>query len=420
LTDEIKRLIRRGADANEADISITEVGGTVGDIEGQPFLEAIRQMRNEEGRDNVLYVHVTFLPYIGATHELKTKPTQHSVNELRRIGIQPDVILCRSDFPVPESIRDKISLFCDVDKEAVVSLETSETIYEVPLVLEDAGIGDFICNRLGLEPGEPDLGSWYLLVNRLREQREQIHIAIVGEHVQLEDAYYSVREALVHAALVHEAEPAFHWIDSRQLADGDCSQLRNVQGIVIPGSSHYKSLDGLVMAAGYARVNGIPFLGLDTGMHAMIVDFARTIPGLEDADSSEYQPATAHPVVERIANGDSPGVRKGTIPCRLAAGTRAAVAFEDGLTYERHLHTHELNGHYRARLRTAGLIPSGVSADDQSVAIVEIRDHEWMVGCQFHAEFKSRPDLPHPLFVAFTAAAKRTLIEGAQPSLPIT
>ncbi|MBN1151967.1 MAG: CTP synthase [Dehalococcoidia bacterium] len=420
LTDEIKRLIRRGADANEADIAITEVGGTVGDIEGQPFLEAIRQMRNEEGRDNVLYVHVTFLPYIGATHELKTKPTQHSVNELRRIGIQPDVILCRSDYPVSESIRDKISLFCDVEKDAVVSLETSETIYEVPLVLEAAGIGDFICSRLRLQAAAPDLEGWRTLVSRLKQPREPVHIAIIGEHVQLQDAYYSVREALVHAALVHDCEPAFHWIDSRELAAGDCAQLRTVQGIVVPGSTHYGSIDGLITAAAYARGNGIPFLGLDSGMHAMIVEFARTIPGMEEAHSSEYQPTTTIPVVDRTPNGDATGLRQGTIPCKLVEGTRTAAAFQTQLTYERHRHSHELNGHYRAQLRKAGLIPSGVSADEQFVDIVEVKDHEWMVGCQFHAEFRSRPDLPHPLFVAFVAAAKRTLVEGAQPSLPIT
>jgi len=419
LTDEIKRLIRRGADANEADIAIVEVGGTVGDIEGQPFLEAIRQMRNEEGRDNVLYVHVTFLPYIAATHELKTKPTQHSVNELRRIGIQPDVILCRSDYPVSEALRDKISLFCDVDREAVVSLETSDTIYEVPLVLESAGLGDFICSRLELPRQQPDLDRWQSLVDRIKLPREPVHIAIVGEHVRLQDAYYSVREALVHAALTHDCEPVFHWIDSRQLADGDCSQLRNVQGIVIPGSSHYRGIEGLVVAAGYARRNGVPFLGIDTGMHAMIVEFARSIPGLEDAHSTEFQAEAIHAVVDRTADADASGLRRGTIPCKLVADTKAARAFDTGLSYERHRHSHELNAHYRARLRNAGLIPSGVSADDQFVDIVEVKDHDWMVGCQFHAEFKSRPDLPHPLFVAFVGAAKGTLLEGAQPTLPI-
>ncbi len=419
LTDEIKRLIRRGADANEADIAIVEVGGTVGDIEGQPFLEAIRQMRNEEGRDNVLYVHVTFLPYIGATHELKTKPTQHSVNELRRIGIQPDVILCRSDFPVSASIRDKISLFCDVDADAVVSLETSETIYEVPLVLEAAGLGDFICTRLNLAAQQPDLEGWMSLVDRLKQPREPVHIAIVGEHVQLQDAYYSVREALVHAALVHGCEPAFHWIDSRRLSTGDCSELRNVQGIVVPGSSHYQSIDGLIAAASYARTSGIPFLGIDTGMHAMIVEFARTVHGLETAHSSEFCPATNHPVVDGTTGGEANGLRQGTIPCKLVAGTKTRAAFGRELSYERHRHSHELNGHYRKQLRDAGLLPSGVSADDQFVDVVELKEHAWMLGCQFHAEFKSRPDQPHPLFVGFVAAAKNTLVEGAQPSLPI-
>ena len=419
LTDEIKRLIRRAADASEADIAIVEVGGTVGDIEGQPFLEAIRQMRNDEGRDNVLYIHVTFLPYIAATHELKTKPTQHSVNELRRIGIQPDVILCRSDYPVSESLRDKISLFCDVERDAVVSLQTSETIYEVPLVLESAGIGDFISNRLGLAPQPPDLAGWMSMVERLKQPREPVHIAIVGDHVQLQDAYYSVREALVHAALVHGCEPAFHWIDSRQMATGDCSQLRNVQGIVIPGSSHYEGIDGLIAAAGYARTHGVPFLGIDVGMHAMIVEFARTVPGLETAHSSEFRSTTPHAVVDRSPSVDASGLRLGTIPCKLLEGTKAGAAYESGLSYERHRHSHEMNSHYRAQLRKAGLIPSGVSADDQFVDVVEFKDHDWMVGCQFRAEFKSRPDQPHPLFLAFVAAARRTLVEGAQPSLPI-
>jgi CTP synthase len=420
LTDEIKRLIRRGADANEADIAIVEVGGTVGDIEGQPFLEAIRQMRNEEGRDNVLYVHVTFLPYIAATRELKTKPTQHSVNELRRIGIQPDVILCRSDFPVSDSIRDKISLFCDVEKEAVVALETSETIYEVPLVLEKAGLGTFICSRLGMPCHAPDLDGWQSMVARLKEPRDPVHIAIVGDHVRLQDAYYSVREALVHAALVHNCEPQFHWIDSRELAGGECPQLRSVQGIVIPGSSHYGSIDGLIAAANYARVHGVPCFGIDTGMHAMIVEFARTIPGLEDAHSTEFHAMTAHAVVDRTTGDTASGMRQGTIPCKLLRGTKAAAAFEELLSYERHRHSHELNGHYSAALRNAGLIPSGVSADDQFVDVIEVRDHRWMVGCQFHAEFKSRPDQPHPLFVAFVGAARDTLLEGAQPALPIT
>ncbi len=420
LTDEIKRLIRRGADASEAEIAIVEVGGTVGDIEGQPFLEAIRQMRNEEGRDNVLYVHVTFLPFIGATRELKTKPTQHSVNELRRIGIQPDVILCRSDLPVPESIRDKISLFCDVEREAVVSLVTSDTIYEVPLLLEDAGLGNFLCERLGLTGREADLDGWRALVERLKEPREPVHIAIVGEHVQLQDAYYSVREAIVHAALVHDREPVFHWIDSRELPSGNFAHLLNVQGIVVPGSSHYSSIDELIMVAGYARTKGIPFLGIQAGMHSMILEFARNAAGISDAHSTELEPSSANPVVDRTIDSDPSGLRRGTFPCRIADRTRAAMAFETGLSYERHRHSHELNNHFRARLRDLGLLCSGLSADDEFVDLVEVRDHTWMVGCQFHPEFKSRPDQPHPLFVAFVGAAKNVLLEGTQPTLPIS
>ncbi len=419
LTDEIKRLIRRGADANEADIAIVEVGGTVGDIEGQPFLEAIRQMRNEEGRDHVVYVHVTFLPYIAATHELKTKPTQHSVNELRRIGIQPDVILCRSDYPVSESIKDKISLFCDVDREAVVALETSETIYEVPLLLEEAHLGEYLCGRLGLDCRPADLAGWRALVEQLKQPRDPVHIAIVGDHVQLQDAYYSVREALVHAGLVHQREVALHWIDSRPLAGDECASLRVAQGIVVPGSSHYDNIDGLIAAAKFARINGIPFFGLDTGMHAMVVEYARDVAGIVGAHSTEFSPDTAGPVIDRALEADASGMRRGTFPCKLVEGTKAAAAYGSLLSYERHRHSHELNGHYGPPLRDAGLVSSGVSADDQYVDIVEVKDHVWMVGCQFHAEFKSRPDAPHPLFVAFVGAARDVVLAGTQPSLPI-
>ncbi len=419
LTDEIKRLIRRGADANEADIAIVEVGGTVGDIEGQPFLEAIRQMRNEEGRDNVVYVHVTFLPYIGATKELKTKPTQHSVNELRRIGIQPDVILCRSDLPVSESIRDKISLFCDVEKEAVVALETSNTIYEVPLLLEEAGLGDYLCNRLGLANPTPDLDQWQALVDRLKELHDPIHIAVVGEHVRLWDAYYSVREAIVHAALKHDREPVLHWVDSRELAENNAAPLRNVQGIVIPGSSHYSSIEGLVIAVEYARTHGIPLLGINSGMHSIVIEYARNVAGLEGAHSTEFAPSTLHPVIDHTVDGDSSGSRRGTLPCKLTAGTRAAAAYGSGLTYERHRHAFELNNHYRPQLRNAGLVQSGLSADDEAVVLVELRDHAWMIGCQFHPEFRSRPDQPHPLFVSLISAADAVMLEGTQSPLPI-
>ena len=420
LTDEIKRLIRRGADANEADIAIVEVGGTVGDIEGQPFLEAIRQMRNEEGRENVVYVHVTFLPYIRATHELKTKPTQHSVNELRRIGVQPDVILCRSDHPISDAIREKISLFCDVDQAAVVSLVTSSIIYEVPLILEEAGLGEFLCDRLNLTSRKPDLDGWRNLVERLKEDSEPVHIAVVGDHVQLQDAYYSVREALRHAALVHDRGTILHWVDSRSLSDGDCSPLKNMQGIVVPGSSYYENMDGIIAAANYARTSGIPFLGLTTGMHAMIVEFAKNVAGIEGAGSAEFCADSPNLVVDRTLDADVSGLRRGTYPCKLVEGTHAAEAFESGLTFERHRHAYEMSTHFRRRLRDAGLVASGVSADDELVDIVEVADHPWMLGCQFHPEFKSRPDMPHPLFVAFMAAAGEVLLEGAQPSLPIS
>jgi len=420
LTDEIKRFIRQGADAQDADISIVEVGGTVGDIEGQPFLEAIRQMRNEEGRDNVVYVHVTFLPYIRATHELKTKPTQHSVNELRRIGVQPDVILCRSDYPVSDSIRDKIALFCDVETEAVVPLVTSDTIYDVPLRLEDAGLGRYLCARLGLPDREPDLDEWTTMVGSLREPRDPVNIAIIGEHVALQDAYYSVREALVHAGLPLALDPQITWIDSRSLAEGDCSALKRVQGIVLPGSSHYGSIDGLIAAAEYAREHDVPFLGLGTGMHAMVIDIARHAAGLPTAHSSEYAQGVTEAVIDGTSSPDAFGLRIGTYPCRLQAGTRAAEAYATELTYERHRHSHEMNRRYSRVLLEAGLIVSGKSADDVYIDVVEAAEHRWMVGCQFHAEFKSGPNRPHPLFSAFLSAARVYYLEGAQPTLPIT
>jgi CTP synthase len=420
LTDEIKGLIRQGADAQDADVAIVEVGGTVGDIEGQPFLEAIRQMRNEEGRENVVYVHVTFLPYIAATHELKTKPTQHSVNELRRIGIQPDVILCRSDYPVSDSIRDKIALFCDVDSEAVVPLVTSETIYDVPLRLEASGIGRYLCCRLGLPERQPDLTEWSAMVESLGEPREPVNIAIIGEHVALQDAYFSVREALVHAALPLGIDPRITWIDSRTISAEDCTSLKRMQGIVLPGSSHYRSIDGLVAVAEYARSERVPFLGLGTGMHAMVIDLARHVAGLPNACSTEYAEGDCEPVIDRTTASDVLGLRRGTYPCRLVKDSRAYAAYGTELTYERHRHSHEMNRHHLRALKKAGMVMSGRSADDVYVDVVELADHPWMLGCQFHAEFKSGPNRPHPLFSAFLSASRDYFLEGAQPTLPIT
>jgi len=383
VTNEIKSRIRKVAEISKAELVIVEVGGTVGDIEGQPFLEAIRQMRKDEGRDNVLYIHVTFLPHIAATDELKTKPTQHSVNELRRIGIQPDVILCRSDKEISGGVKDKISLFCDVDKEAVISLVTSETIYEVPLLLEDAGLGEFIVRRLGLRAGKSNLEEWRDIVTRLKAPKEAVIIGLVGKYVELRDAYYSVREALCHAALAHKRAVKIEWLDSEQLDGMADDKLGQVQGIIVPGGFGYRGIEGMIKAAKFAREREIPYLGLCLGMQTMVIEFGRHV---------------FH---------------------TLVAGTLAARAYGSEVVYERHRHRYEFNNLFRQPLEEAGLVPSGVSPDGNLVEITELREHPWMLACQFHPEFKSRPDSPHPLFSGFIGAAKETLVEGAQTSLPL-
>ena len=424
VTSEIKRRIREVAEISQSELIIVEVGGTVGDIEGQPFLEAIRQMRKDEGRDNVLYIHVTFLPHIAATDELKTKPTQHSVNELRRIGIQPDVILCRSDKEISEGIKDKISLFCDVDKEAVISLVTSETIYEVPLLLEDAGLGEFIVSRLRLKVGKSNLEEWRDMVARLKAPKELIIIGLVGKYVELRDAYYSVREALCHAALAHNREVKIEWLDSEELDGTADDKLGHVQGIIVPGGFGYRGIEGMIKGAKFARESKVPYLGLCLGMQIMVIEFGRHVFRTENVNSTEFDASSAYPVIDLLP--EQHGVeqkggtmRLGTYPCHLVAGTTASRAYGTEVVYERHRHRYEFNNHFRQPLEEAGLVPSGLSPDGRLVEITELRDHPWMLACQFHPEFKSRPDSPHPLFLGFIGAAKETLVEGAQTSLPL-
>ncbi|MCJ7576524.1 MAG: CTP synthase [Dehalococcoidia bacterium] len=424
VTNEIKRRIRRVAEISQADIVIVEVGGTVGDIEGQPFLEAIRQMRKDEGRDNVLYIHVTFLPHIAATDELKTKPTQHSVNELRRIGVQPDVILCRGDKEISGAIRDKISLFCDVDKEAVISLVTSETIYEVPLLLEDAGLVEFIVRRLGLRAERSNLEEWRAMVAKLKAPKEPVTIGLVGKYVGLRDAYYSVREALCHAALAHNRAVKIEWLDSEQLDGMADDKLRQVQGIIVPGGFGYRGIEGMIKAAQFARKREIPYFGLCLGMHIMVIELGRHVFHTDKVNSTEFDAASAYPVIDllpeqRGVEEKGGTMRLGTYPCQLVAGTIAARTYGVQVVYERHRHRYEFNNDFRQPLEEAGIVASGLSPDGRLVEITELRDHPWMLGCQFHPEFKSRPDFPHPLFVGFIGAAKETLIEGAQTSLPL-
>jgi len=424
VTNEIKSKIREVAEISKADLVIVEVGGTVGDIEGQPFLEAIRQMRKDEGRDNVLYVHVTFLPHIAATDELKTKPTQHSVNELRRIGIQPDIIVCRSDKEISEAIKDKISLFCDVDKEAVIALVTSGTIYEVPLLLEDAGLGEFIVNRLRIKVGRSNLEEWRDMVTRLKTPKELVVIGLVGKYVELRDAYYSVREALCHAALAHDREVKIEWLDSEELDGMADDKLGQVQGIIVPGGFGYRGIEGMVKSAKFAREREVPYLGLCLGMQIMVIEFGRHVFGTDKVNSTEFNVSSAYPVIDLLP--DQQGVvqkggtmRLGTYPCHLVKGTMAARAYDTEVVYERHRHRYEFNNNFRQQLEEAGLVASGLSPDGRLVEITELREHPWMLACQFHPEFRSRPDSPHPLFLGFIGAAKETLVEGAQTSLPL-
>jgi len=425
VTTEIKKRFRRLAEKSQADVVIIEVGGTVGDIEGQPFLEAIRQMRKDAGRDNVLYIHVTLLPYINSTKELKTKPTQHSVNELRRIGIQPDIIICRSDYPISDGIRDKISLFCDVEREAVIPLPTVSTIYEVPLVLEEEGLGQLVVSKLGLKEGKTNLDSWREMVRCLKEPCETVNIALVGKYVELEDAYYSVREALCHAGLYHNRDVNLEWVHSEELEkDGGEALLRQAQGIVVPGGFGIRGIEGMVRAATYARENKIPYLGLCLGMQVMVIEFARHVLSSDKANSTEFDASTPYPVIgllpEQRAIKDKGGtMRLGVYPCHLVSGSRAAMAYGQSLVYERHRHRYEFNNEYRAILEEAGMVYSGLSPDGRLVEICELADHPWMVSCQFHPEFGSRPNRPHPLFCGFVAAAKDVMREGAQPSLPL-
>ncbi len=424
VTNEIKRRIKQVAEVSGADVVIAEIGGTVGDIEGLPFLEAIRQMRRDEGRDNLLYVHVTFLPHIAATDELKTKPTQHSVNELRRIGIQPDVILCRSDREMPKEIRDKIALFCDVDSEAVIPLATSETIYEVPLLLEDAGLADFIVSHLGLKAESSDLDDWRRMVYRLKSPKELVKIGLVGKYVELKDAYYSIREALGHAALFHDREVQIDWIDSEELEGGHYDRLKKVQGIIVPGGFGYRGIGGMMEAATYARVHKVPYLGICLGMQVMVIEFARHVFNSSDPDSTEFNPTTLYPVIDllpdqRIIADKGGTMRKGSYPCQLLPGSRAARSYEVVLVHERHRHRYEFNNQFRTRLQEEGLVYSGVSPDGLIVEMCEISDHPWMVGCQFHPEFRSRPNQPHPLFRGFIDAAKDVLIDESQAPLPL-
>ena len=410
VTNEIKERIL-GLTATDADVIITEVGGTVGDIEGLPFLEAIRQFRKDIGRDNVLYIHLTLIPYLKGSAELKTKPTQHSVNELRRIGIQPDVIICRSDRPVDQAVKSKIGLFCDLEPEAVISAIDVDNIYEVPLRFNSEGLDEIILEMLKLKAGPIDLSTWRELVAKIQESLAKVRIAIVGKYVQLPDAYLSIVEALKHAGFSAGSQVEIDWVDAERISPKEIhTRLMGADGILVPGGFGVRGIEGKIKAISHARINNIPFLGICLGMQCAVIEFARHVAGMDNANSSEFDRATPYPVIDLMSDqrqiAEKGGtMRLGSYPCRLEPGSRTQKAYDEKLVLERHRHRYEVNNAYRQELAAKGLVFCGTSPDNKLVEIMELPDHPWFVASQFHPEFKSRPVRPHPLFREFVKAA---------------
>ncbi len=412
VTNEIKSRIHRVADmGGGVDVVITEIGGTVGDIESLPFMEAIRQFRIDVGRENALYIHVSLVPYLEATGELKTKPTQHSVKEIRGIGVQPDIIVCRSSRPIDKPLKEKIALLCDIELEAVISAVDAPDIYMVPLILHDEGLDTLVVRKLGLETEEPDLGDWQALVDSINSCSGKVKIALVGKYVQLWDAYMSVIQALKHAAVHHGRELEVSWVDSEGVSPVLVeSQLKDVDGVLIPGGFGVRGIEGKIQAVKYARENGVPFLGICLGMQCATVEFARNVAGMPGANSYEFDQGTPYPVIDLLpeqkdveAMGGT--MRLGAYPCKLSARSIAGKAYGERTVHERHRHRYEVNNSLRPKLVEAGLKISGTSPDKRLVEIIELPDHPWFVATQFHPEFKSRPTRPQPLFREFVGAA---------------
>ncbi|MCR4426404.1 MAG: CTP synthase [Firmicutes bacterium] len=409
ITNEIKERVTRLGQGG-TDVVIVEVGGTVGDIEGLPFLEAARQFRREAGRENVMYIHVTLVPFVRSVGEFKTKPTQHSVKELRSIGIQPDVIVARSERPLPPELKAKIALFCDVNPEAVIFNPDADSIYEVPLILEHEGLDDIVVKRLGLNCGEADMSEWRAMVSRLKKPRCGVKVGLVGKYVSLPDAYLSVVEALRHAGIENEAEVKVVWVDSEAIeSEPDLeSVLGRVDGILVPGGFGYRGVEGKIIAAGYARRNRVPFLGLCLGMQCAVIEFARHACGLTGANSTEFDESTPYPVIDllpeqRLVDKKGGTMRLGLYPCALEPGSRAGRAYGDSLVRERHRHRYEMNNDYLSIMTSHGMRFSGIFPEKGLVEVCELVDHPWFVGTQFHPEFKSRPQRSHPLFRDFVA-----------------
>jgi CTP synthase len=412
ITNEIKRRISLVGKTTDAEIVLVEVGGTVGDIESQPFLETIRQLRSDLGRENTMFVHVTWLPTIGATGEMKTKPTQHSVRELRSIGISPDMIIARSDFPIHDDLCEKIALFCDVGRESVIPMVTASNLYQVPLLLEKANVGDLIVKRLGLTPSlVPDWTEWEVMIEKIFKERQKLRIALVGKYVELHDAYMSVREALNHAAVNQNLDLDIDWIHSSELEKGKSfNLLSEADGIIVPGGFGSRGVEGKIAAARFARVHKKPYLGLCLGMQLMVVEFGRFILNDESVNSFEFDHTTPHPVIDLMPDQqhitDMGGtMRLGLYPCQLQPDTLAQNAYQTESVEERHRHRFEFNNRYREIFEKNGMVFSGLSPDGKLVEIAEIKDHPFMLATQFHPEFLSRPNRPHPLFDKFIQAA---------------
>ena len=411
VTDEIKEKLYRVGE--QSDVVITEIGGTIGDIEGQAFIEAIRQFQWEVDRDDVLFIHVTLIPYLKSSQELKTKPTQHSVKALQSMGIQPNMLVCRSDYPVPDDMRRKLAQFCNVPAKYIIQNLDAKSLYQVPLMLEGEGFADKVCEALKLEQRQPDLKDWIELVERFQNPQREVTIALVGKYIQLHDAYLSVVEALQHGGIAHCARVNIKWIQADDLtADGaDLDEVfGDVQGILVPGGFGNRGIEGKMLAARYAREHGVPYLGICLGMQIAVIEFARHVAGLTGADSTEFNPDTPYPVIDlmddqrgKVQTGGT--MRLGGYNCHLEDGTKARALYGESDIIERHRHRFEFNNAYRGRLEAAGLVVSGVNRERGLVEAVELKDHPWFVACQYHPEFKSRPNRPHPLFAGLIGAA---------------
>lgn len=428
ITNEIKKRVELLTRSTDADIALIEVGGTVGDIESQPFLEAIRELRNDLGRENTAFVHITWLPYLRATNETKTKPTQHSVRELRSVGILPDMIIARSDFPFEEELSRKISQFCDVRKEAVIPLVTADLLYEIPLVLEQAHVADILLERLALEPKHPPkLQGWKTMVAELKRQKPTIKIGLVGKYVELHDAYLSVREALNHAALYYGVGVDLQWISSTVIEKSNVQDLlAGLDAILVPGGFGSRGVEGKVLAAQYARENKIPYLGLCLGLQVMMIDFARNVLGLKEANSAEFNKLTPDPVIDLMLEQRGLSqlggtMRLGLYPCHIKPNTKAQELFQADVIQERHRHRYEVNNDYREQFEENGMVFSGLSPDGVLVEMAEVKDHPYMLASQFHPEFLSRPNRAHPLFLGLIeAACKKAGLSDKKVNLDFT